>query len=150
MDTLKHIDITNRRLLLAVFLLRLALAATFLSAVFSRLGLWGNKSSGWEGFLEYTAQVNAFAPAGMIPFLAVSATVLETTFGLLLLIGYKTKWVACAAAVLTLVFALAMAYSFGIKNPLDYSVFVDSAAAFLLANAASSDRWSVDGYLNKK
>lgn len=150
METLKKTKTVNRRLSLAVFLLRLALAATFLSAVFSRLGLWGDKSSGWEGFLEYTAQVNSFAPAGMIPFLAVSATVLETTFGLLLLIGYKTRWVAYAAAVLTLVFALTMAYSFGVKNPLDYSVFVDSAAAFLLASIASPGGWSADRYLNKK
>ncbi|UGU16777.1 DoxX family protein [Sinomicrobium kalidii] len=150
MKTLKNIRTTNRPLFLAIFLLRLALAATFLSAVFSRLGLWGSKSSGWEGFLEYTAQVNSFAPAGMIPFLAVSATVLETTFGILLLIGYKVRYVAYGAAVLTLFFALAMGYSFGIKDPLDYSVFVDSAAAFLLANVASSGRWSADEYLNRK
>ncbi|MBC9797930.1 DoxX family protein [Sinomicrobium weinanense] len=149
METLKNTGTSNRRLPTAIFLLRLALAATFLSAVFSRLGLWGSQSSGWDGFLEYTAQVNSFAPAGMIPFLAISATVLETALGMLLLIGYKTRLAAYGAAILTLVFALTMAYSFGVKNPLDYSVFVDSAAAFLLAGMASSGRWSVDSGLNK-
>jgi len=32
----------------AILLLRIALAAGFLSAVASRLSLWGEKSSGWK------------------------------------------------------------------------------------------------------
>jgi putative oxidoreductase len=32
------------------------------------------------------------------------------------------------------VFAVAMAWSFGVKEPLDYSVFVCSAGALMLAN----------------
>jgi uncharacterized membrane protein YphA (DoxX/SURF4 family) len=127
----------------AVLLARLTLAATFLSAVASRLNLWGSKSSGWQNFLQYTAEVNSFAPASIIPLLAVSATVLETLFSLLLIAGYKIKWTATGAATLTLLFALAMAYSYGIKEPLDYSVFAFSAAAFLLSRAVP-DKWSLD------
>ena len=138
----------NNRLSDATVLLRLALAATFLSAVLSRLGLWGDASSGWEKFVAYTAAVNSFAPVSIIPFLAVVATVLEVLLSLLLIIGYKTRLAAWGACILTLMFALAMAYSFGIKDPLDYSVFVDCAAAFLLANIAPY-KWSVDEYLQR-
>jgi hypothetical protein len=45
---------------IAVFLLRIALAAGFLSAVSSRLNLWGAQSSGWSKFVRYTAEVNSF------------------------------------------------------------------------------------------
>jgi len=53
-------------------------------------------------------------------------------------------------AILTLLFALSMAYSFGIKNPLDYSVFAVCTAAFLLATMPKY-RWSIDEiiFLNK-
>lgn len=133
----------------ATLLLRFALAATFLSAVSSRLGLWGAASSGWEGFLEYAASVNSYAPPAMVPFLAVSATILEISLSVLLIIGYKIRLAALGAGVLTLTFALAMAYSFGVKDPLDYSVFVDCTAAFLLATMGDY-KWSLDEYLNKR
>lgn len=136
----------NHRLNTASLLLRLALAATFLSAVASRINLWGHESSGWKDFLEYVAEVNSFAPARLIPFLAVTATALEITFSILLIIGYKIRWAATGAAVLTLLFALAMAISFGIKSPLDYSVFVDCTGAFLLSSVKEY-KWSLDEYL---
>lgn len=127
----------------ATFLLRIALAIGFLSAVFSRLGLWGEYSSGWQNFIAYTGKVNSFAPKNSIPVIAILSTVLETLFALMLLIGYKTRLAATGAAILTLLFALAMTYSFGVKDPLDYSVFVFSAAAFLLATMPQY-RWSID------
>jgi len=114
-------------------LLRWALAVTFLSAVSSRLGLWGGASSGWANFVTYTAEVNSFMPASLAPVLAVAATVLEVALALLLMTGYALRIAAVGAGVLTLTFALAMTLSFGLKEPLDYSVFVDSAASFLLA-----------------
>lgn len=118
---------------LATIILRFALATGFLSAVGSRLSLWGSHPSGWASFMAYTKSVNPYAPASLIPFLAIMSTILETVFAILLLIGYKTRWAALGAAVLTLVFALAMTYSFGLKEPLDYSVFAFSASAFLLS-----------------
>ncbi|MEJ0083112.1 MAG: hypothetical protein WDM78_19690 [Puia sp.] len=69
----------------------------------------------------------------MVPLLAVVSTILETGFAILLLIGYKIRWAAMGASILTLLFALTMAYSFGLKEPLDYSVFAFSASAFLLS-----------------
>jgi putative oxidoreductase len=118
---------------IATILMRFALATGFLSAVGSRLSLWGSHSSGWAGFLDYTKSVNSFVPVSLIPLLAITSTILETGFAILLLIGYKIRWAAIGASILTLLFALTMAYSFGLKEPLDYSVFAFSASAFLLS-----------------
>lgn len=131
---------------ISTLLLRLALATGFLSAVASRLGLWGKQSSGWSNFLDYTAQVNSFLPRSFIPTIAIASTLLETGLAILLLVGFKTNYTAFGAALLTLLFAFAMTYSFGIKEPLDYSVFAFSAGAFLLASLPSY-KWSIDQLL---
>ena len=120
---------------IAMLYARLALGAAFLSGIASRFGLWG-KGVGYGDFAHfeaYTAQVNAFMPARSIPFLAWSATVAEFAFGVALVIGFKPKWTALGSAALLAVFGLAMAVSFGPKEPLDYSVFTASACALLLA-----------------
>ncbi|BFM45528.1 hypothetical protein CFS9_41690 [Flavobacterium sp. CFS9] len=132
----------------AVLLLRVALAAGFLSAVSSRLGLWGEHSSGWENFVAYTEQVNSFVPKNWIPTIAIASTVSEALLALLLLIGYQTKFMAVGAALLTFGFALAMTYSFGVKEPLDYSVFTFSMAAFLLSTVEKY-HWSLDEIIMK-
>ena len=118
---------------LSILGLRISLAAGFLSAVASRLGLWGKHSSGWSNFLEYSAQVNSFLPGSFIPAISVTSTFLEAGLGILLLIGFKTAYAAVGSGCLTMLFAFAMAYSFGVKEPLDYSVFAFSAGAFLLS-----------------
>ncbi len=132
---------------LAILLLRLGTAANFLSAIASRFGFWGQQSSGWKGFLTYAAEVNSFAPAGVVPFLAIASTVLEAAFAILLIVGYRTRFAALGSACLTLLFAMAMTYSFGLKSPLDYGVFVDCTSAFLLATMPQY-RWSIDEKLS--
>lgn len=116
-----------------VLYLRLALAAGFLSAVASRLSLWGKHSSGWKGFVDYTASVNSFLPSTWAASIAVISTVLETALAILLLTGFQLKRAAFAAGMLTSLFAIAMTISSGIKESLDYSVFAFSAGAFLLS-----------------
>jgi uncharacterized membrane protein YphA (DoxX/SURF4 family) len=114
---------------------RLALGAAFLSGIASRFGLYG-KNVGYgnfANFVEYTAEVNSFMPAFSIPFLAWSATGAESALGIALILGVWPRSVALASAVLLALFGIAMAVSFGIKSPLDYSVFSASAAAVLLA-----------------
>ncbi len=128
---------------IGILFLRLTLAASFLSSVASRLSLWGQYSSGWEKFLKYTGEVNSFAPTSLVLFLAICATILETVFGVFLVLGFLTRFAAIGSSVLTLLFTLVMAYSFGIKEPLDYSVFAFSAAAFLLSTVTQY-RWSLD------
>src|SRR5580700_5863305 len=120
---------------LAILYARIALGAAFLSAVADRFGLWG-KYGGWGNFANftaYTAQVNSFMPAFIIPFLAWAATVAELSLGIGLILGFWPRWVAFSAAILLFLFGTAMAISFGIKSPLDYSVFSASAGAALLA-----------------
>ncbi|MCL1680900.1 DoxX family protein [Elizabethkingia miricola] len=133
---------------IAVFLLRIVLAAGFLSVVSSRLNLWGAQSSGWNKFVRYTAEVNSFLPHSWIPSLAVLSTIAESSIGILLLIGYRVRKTALFAAVLTVLFGIAMSISFGCKEALDYSVFVFSAGAFLLSTF-SNYIWSVDQLLHQ-
>ena len=118
---------------------RMALGAAFLSAVASRFGLWDSTLDlkHFTGFLQYTAQVLSFVPAALIPLLAWAATALEATLGILLVLGFWRRLVSFAAAVLLAMFGTAMAISFGIKSPMDYSVFSASGAALLLSLHAS-------------
>lgn len=115
---------------------RLALGAAFLSGIADRFGLYTGRNVGYgnfDGFLRYTAQVNSFMPAYTIPFLGWAATVAEFSLGVLLVLGIWRRLVAIASAMLLVLFGTAMAISFGIKSPLDYSVFSASSAAVLLA-----------------
>jgi len=118
-----------------ILYLRLALAAAFLSGIASRFGLYGRNVGfgNFDGFMKYTAQVNSFMPASTIPFLAWAATCAELGLGVALILGIWPRWVALASAVLLGLFGIAMAISFGIKSPLDYSVFSASAGALVLA-----------------
>jgi putative oxidoreductase len=119
--------------------LRVALAAGFLSAVADRFGLWGSAGAphvawgGWQPFVDYVAKLNWFAPAGVIPALAWTSTLAEVVLALGLLIGWKLRWVALAAGLLLLCFAITMTVALGLKAALDFSVYAAAAGAFLLA-----------------
>src|SRR5262249_17524438 len=69
---------------------RLALGASFLSAVADRLGLWGpygarNVSWGnFAHFVEYTGAVTSVFPGSLAVSFAWAATVAETLLGILL------------------------------------------------------------------
>ena len=129
---MKNIDVSANRW--AIQYTRIALGAAFLSGIASRFGLYG-KNVGYgnfANFVRYTAQVNSFTPAATIPFLAWSATVAELLLGVALIVGIWPRWVALGSALLLVLFGTAMAISFGIISPMDYSVFSASGAAFLL------------------
>jgi len=114
--------------------LRLALGVSFLSGIADRFGLYKGRNVGYGDFAEfmrYTAQVNSFMPASTIPFLAWAATVAELAFGLALVLGIWLR-AALGSSILLLLFGIAMAISFGIKSPVDYSVFSASAGALIL------------------
>lgn len=112
---------------------RIALGAAFLSAVASRFGLWDKTLDlkHFANFMEYAA-LNSFLPRAMIPFVAWAATVAETSCGILLILGLWPRWVSLTSAILLAMFGTAMAISFGLKSPMDYSVFSASGAAVLL------------------
>ncbi|MFT3794273.1 DoxX family membrane protein [Flavobacterium sp.] len=129
----------SNTLQLAQLFLRIALSVSFLSAVADRFGFWGNPGSpnvvwgNWQNFLDYSNQVNSFIPAALAEPLAIAATILEIVLPVFLLFGYKTKMAAWISGCLLSGFGLAMTISFGVKSPLDYSVFTAAAAAFVLA-----------------
>lgn len=115
--------------------LRLAISVTMLSAIADRFGFWGDNSAwgNWENFEKYTRQLTFFLPETLSIFSAYTATFLEVLFPLMLILGFKTKIAAYGIGILLLVFALSMSIALGVKATLDYSVWVGSAAAFLLA-----------------
>jgi putative oxidoreductase len=119
-----------------ILYLRFALGAAFLSGIADRFSLYRGRNVGYgdfHGFINYTAKVNSFMPAFTIPFLAWAATCAELGLGLALILGIWPRWVALGSFVLLALFGIAMAISFGIKSPLDYSVFSASAGALVLA-----------------
>ena len=138
----------------ASLLLRFGLGVGFLSAVADRLGLWGafgqpNVEWGnFSRFLEYTRTLNWYLPAAMIPTLGVIATGAETLFGLLLLVGWRTRVAALLSGLLLTTFAVAMTIALGIKAPLNFAVFTGIGGALLLANCESFP-FSLDDFLSR-
>jgi len=135
--------------------LRLALGIGYLVPAFDRLGVWGkygerNVTWGdWQHFIKYAGQVMSFLPSSFVDVFAVMATIAEIGFAVLLLVGRWTKIAALGSGILTLLFALSMAISFGIVSPLSYSVFTVSAASFLLATLPTY-KWSLDSVFLSK
>ena len=119
--------------------LRLSIGAGYLVFGLDRLGVWGkpggkNISWGdWAHFVKYARELMGFLPPSLAEVLAVLATIAEISIGTLLLLGIWTRVAAVGSGVLSLLFALSMAISFGLVSPLSYSVFTLSAASFLLA-----------------
>lgn len=134
--------ISNLRL--AQLFLRWSLGLTFLSACADRFGIWGppgSKYAGWGDwahFLVYAETLNWFLPTWMQPPVAWLATLAELSFGFALILGVWLREAAYGSAVLLGLFALAMTFSLGIKAPLNYSVFVDAGAAWLLGSMVSN------------
>ena len=138
----------------ATLLLRMGLGIGFLSAVADRLGLWGpfgqpNVEWGnFSRFLEYTHSLNWYLPDGMILPLGVIATGAEILFGLLLLVGWRTRVAALLSGLLLLTFGVSMTLALGIKAPLNYAVLTGIGGALLLANCERFP-FSVDEFLSR-
>lgn len=142
---------TDQKVLFPQLFLRFAIAVTMLSAVADRFGFWGENSAwgNWENFEKYTKQLTFFLPEILSTFSAYTATFLEIIFPLMLIFGFKTKIAAYGTGFLLLIFALSMTIALGIKAPLDYSVWVGSSAAFLLANQKKYS-FTLDNLTTKK
>ena len=134
--------------------LRVAIATAFFSAVMDRFGMWGAPGDpkvswgNWENFMGYSNAINFFVPPAVGEFLAIVATILEVVLGLTLLVGFKTRWSALAAALLLTLFGIPMVFAFGIKPTFTYSVWIGAAGAYLLASVKTYN-WSIDNLLNK-
>ena len=135
--------------------LRFVLGISFLSAVADRFGIWGvygQRNVAWGNyarFVDYTEKLDWFLPAAMIPTVALIATAAEALFGLLLVLGWKTRITAFLSGVLLTAFALAMTVALGAKAPLNFSVFSAAGGAFLLATS-SEFPFSLDNLLRSR
>lgn len=136
---------SQRNIKVAQLLLRLTLGLGFLLPVLDRLG-WlgaagenGNAWGNWENFVSYTHSLMPYLHEGAAAGLGFVATFLEAVFGLCLMLGVKIRWMALGSAFLTLAFALSMFFFSNYRAPFNASVFVVSAASFLLACLPSYD-----------
>ena len=131
---------------IALWLVRGALAASFLSAVADRFGYWGAPGDAgvvWGSVANYEAYVgtlNWFLPPTWIGPLGWAATIAEVVVAVGLLVGWKLPAFALGAALLLTTFAGTMLVALGPKPPLDYSVFTAVGAAFLLYAVTSERR----------
>jgi len=147
---LKANIMTDKNVQFPQLFLRIAISVTMLSAVADRFGFWGKDSAwgNWSNFESYTRKLTFFLPEGLSVFSAYTATFFEILFPLMLLFGWKTRTAAYGTGFLLLVFALSMSLALGFKAPLDYSVWIGSAGAFLLA-VQSKYSFSIDHLTNK-
>ncbi|MFD9902922.1 hypothetical protein [Streptomyces sp. NPDC059063] len=126
---------------IATVVARLALAASFLSAVSDRLGLWGEpgtNSVAWgtfDNFVTASHDLMPYLSGGTLRAAAAAATAAELGLGVALLLGVALRWTAWLTTALLLVFGLSMAVFVDPQAPLIYSVFSALAAAALLALA---------------
>ena len=137
---------------IAKLFLRLTVAASMLSSVADRFGIWAKELCMWgdmDKFVAYTQSLIPYIPANAVPVLAWTATILEVLLPLCLLVGLKLKWTASLSGLMILVFAIAMATSVGIKAPLNYSAFTASAAAFGIL-ACGNGIWEVDNLMGNR
>jgi len=131
--------------------LRIAISVTMLSAVADRFGFWGDNSTwgNWGNFEIYTRKLTFFLPETLSTVSAYIATSLEILFPVMLFVGYKTKIAAYGSGILLFIFAASMTVALGAKAPLDYSVWVGSTGAFLLA-VQQEYQYSIDYMIRKK
>lgn len=129
--------------------LRLALGLGFIFPVMDRLGMLGaagthgNSWGNWTNFVVYTNSLMPYVNSSVANVMAAVATLGELVFGILLIVGYKTRFAAFGSFLITLIFALSMLFFAGYRFPFSYSVFVCSAASLLLASIPYY-KWSID------
>ncbi|NML68542.1 DoxX family protein [Chryseobacterium sp. RP-3-3] len=136
-------------------LLRYALGITFLTPVADRLGILGAPGTGniewgnWSNFIDYTTTLMPVFERSIVNVMGSIATIGELLVGICLIIGFKTKYAAIGASLITLTFIVFMTLSVGIQKPVNYGVFTASAAGFLLSFIPNY-KWSIDNLLNNK
>lgn len=126
----------NFQMKCAEWLLRIALSVGMLAAVAYRYGLlkkrdneWGN----WEGLLDYDKVLNPYFSQKMIHILEDATNYFQIGLAILLLVSFKTPFIARATGFLLLILAQTTMIHLDVKAPLDYSIFVAAAAAFALS-----------------
>lgn len=134
-------------------LLRVALGIGFLTTVSDRLGLFpaGTRNiewGAWDKFIDYTATLMPFLDRPAVNVMGGLATFFEAAIGILLIIGFKTRYTAIASCGLTFIFALAMTIFLGIKAPINFAVFSTCTGSLLLSTIPVYN-WSLDNARKK-
>lgn len=138
----------------AQLLLRFSLGIGFLLPVLDRTGYFGAPGDpnvfwgDWSNFVAYTHQLMPYLNLSIAACFGFAATVLEVLFGVLLIVGYKTRYIALGSFALTLIFALSMMFFLHYRAPFNFSVFTVSFSSLLLASF-SQFPWSADEYLKR-
>ena len=133
-DELSH----TRALKVAAYLLRIGLAASFLSAVADRLGYWGPHSTRgvlWgdlKHFNAYVHRLDPLLPPEVTPYMSEAIICIEILLALCLLTGWALRWASLGSTILLSTYAVGMVFAFGPKTPLDCSILTSAASAFLL------------------
>ena len=133
--------LTRGRLQWVDAVLRILIGLTFLGSVADRFGLLGSPGTvgiSWgdfDHFVAYTRSVNAFLPTTWGTPLAILATICETVLGTMLVTGLRPRLATSSAALLLLLFGIAMTVSLGIGAQFDYAVAILAAGAWTLATA---------------
>ena len=103
------------------------------------------RGANFYNFLPRDSQAQSMVPTGCLPLLGVVVTIAEAGLGILLILGFATRMSALLTGMMTLAFGSTMTFVLGVHAPLNYSVFVFSAASFLLASQAP-DALSIDKF----
>jgi putative oxidoreductase len=144
----------NNLLSTAQLFLRISIGIGFLLPVFDRLGVFGNPGEpnviwgDWKNFIGYTNLLIPYVSSSLAAFFGSIATILELAFGIMLIVGYKTRYVAYGSFALTLSFALSMMFSLHLRAPFNSSVFVVCFSSLTLATF-SIYPWSLDNYFDE-
>lgn len=132
--------------------LRLALGLGFVLPVMDRFGVMGAPGAkgvawgSWTKFIDYTNTLTPFLSRSLAEIGGGVVTAAELIFGVCLIIGFKTKYVAFGGALLTFVFGISMAIFLSLQAPFGYPVFVFTGAGLVLS-CVDKFNWSVDGLL---
>lgn len=143
-----------------LLLLRLALAAVSVAhGMHTLFGLFGGEGTG-IGLGGLDAVATRFTEMGMAPgfILALLSGVIQLAAGVLLGLGYLTRWAALALAAFTAIFAWKsqLAWGFflnwigepGRNHGIEYSLVI-IAASLAVALVGGGD-WSIDGTRNRR
>ena len=117
----------------AALLGRLLLAAIFIQAGWEKIG-------GYEGTVAYMAKSGV--PGSLLPVVIA----VELLGGLLIVIGWQTRFVAIGLAIFTLLAAYLFHMHFGDRNQaIHFMKNLAIAGGFLALAAGGPGAWSVDG-----
>ncbi|SNR61983.1 putative oxidoreductase [Methylobacillus rhizosphaerae] len=123
------------------FLGRILLAQIFLVAVLIQLYMITQHPSGYESYQMYLAQF------GLVPFFAPLTILIQLVFGLMLLLGYKTRLAAYILAIYAIFVAIVLKLQIG--DLIGFMQYLAIAGGYITLAVHAPTAWSLDN-LRKK